>query len=170
MPKKVIIVCRRITHLKFCPTTSTIILWREPHNFRSVIFIYSKLLSFLASFIEMLQSALQSSIPNPTSECAPLSQSSENESLPPSTSSTSSSAREPTFTEQLSRANSQPQTPTSSNHPERSAQVQTLIDRLPQLQAMRELGITDEIVAIQALEAANGDLEIAINIIFSEDN
>lgn len=129
----------------------------------------------------MLRNALQLSMPNPTPECAPLqptieqNRSHQDGSVTPSSSSTTSSSsvagsRAPTLAEQLSRANSQPQSSSSSNPVERSEHVQTLIDRLPQLQAMRELGITDEIVAIQALEAANGDLEVAINIIFSEDN
>lgn len=45
-----------------------------------------------------------------------------------------------------------------------------LINLAPQLAQMRELGITDEIVAIQALEATNGDVQAAINIIFSDVN
>ncbi len=39
-----------------------------------------------------------------------------------------------------------------------------------QLQQMRDLGINDEIVAIQALEATDGDVQAAINIIFSDNN
>ncbi|XP_054153133.1 ubiquitin-like protein 7 [Oppia nitens] len=39
-----------------------------------------------------------------------------------------------------------------------------------QLQQMRDLGINDDIVAIQALEATNGDVQAAINIIFSDNN
>ncbi|KAH9410428.1 PREDICTED: ubiquitin-like protein 7 [Rhagoletis zephyria] len=42
-----------------------------------------------------------------------------------------------------------------------------IIGWAPQLRQMRELGITDDIVAIQALEATNGDVQAAINIIFS---
>lgn len=46
--------------------------------------------------------------------------------------------------------------------------AQILIGWAPQLRQMRELGITDDIVAIQALEATNGDVQAAINIIFSD--
>ncbi|OTF72989.1 hypothetical protein BLA29_004787 [Euroglyphus maynei] len=46
--------------------------------------------------------------------------------------------------------------------------AQILIGLAPQLRQMRELGITDDIVAIQALEATNGDVQAAINIIFSD--
>jgi hypothetical protein len=35
---------------------------------------------------------------------------------------------------------------------------------------MRDLGINDEIVAIQALEATNGDVQAALNLIFSDSN
>lgn len=51
-----------------------------------------------------------------------------------------------------------------------SSAAQTLIGWAPQLRQMRELGITDDIVAIQALEATNGDVQAAINIIFSDFN
>lgn len=39
-----------------------------------------------------------------------------------------------------------------------------------QLQQMRDMGITDQIVAIQALEATNGDVQAAVNIIYSDQN
>ncbi|CAG2180462.1 unnamed protein product [Oppiella nova] len=39
-----------------------------------------------------------------------------------------------------------------------------------QLQQLRDLGINDEIVAIQALEATDGDVQAAINIIFSDND
>jgi hypothetical protein len=35
---------------------------------------------------------------------------------------------------------------------------------------MRDLGINDDIVAIQALEATNGDVQAALNLIFSDNN
>lgn len=51
-----------------------------------------------------------------------------------------------------------------------SSAAQIIIGWAPQLRQMRELGITDDIVAIQALEATNGDVQAAINIIFSDFN
>ena len=38
-----------------------------------------------------------------------------------------------------------------------------------QVEQMREMGITDENVARQALLATNGDMQAAINLIFSGD-
>ena len=38
-----------------------------------------------------------------------------------------------------------------------------------QVEQMREMGITDENVARQALMATNGDMQAAINLIFSGD-
>ena len=38
-----------------------------------------------------------------------------------------------------------------------------------QVEQMREMGITDENVARQALMATNGDLQAAIDLIFSGD-
>ncbi|KAF7494809.1 hypothetical protein SSS_09779 [Sarcoptes scabiei] len=46
--------------------------------------------------------------------------------------------------------------------------AQILIGWAPQLRQMHELGITDDIVAIQALEATDGDVQAAINLIFSD--
>ena len=59
---------------------------------------------------------------------------------------------------------------TSQGQPQQRTIAQTLIGWAPQLRQMRELGITDDIVAIQALEATNGDVQAAINIIFSDFN
>ena len=87
-------------------------------------------------------------------------------------------------TSSLSQPNSQisgPESgiqPSSSLHMDRESQsqpsprstAQILIGWAPQLRQMRELGITDDIVAIQALEATNGDVQAAINIIFSDFN
>ena len=39
-----------------------------------------------------------------------------------------------------------------------------------QLQQMHDLGILDDAVAIQALEIANGDVQQAVNLIFSDFN
>lgn len=39
-----------------------------------------------------------------------------------------------------------------------------------QLQQMRDLGILDDAAAIQALEIANGDVQQAVNLIFSDFN
>lgn len=39
-----------------------------------------------------------------------------------------------------------------------------------QLQQMRDLGITEEAIALQALEATNGDVQAAVNLIFSDFN
>lgn len=39
-----------------------------------------------------------------------------------------------------------------------------------QLQQMRDLGIHDDAAAIQALEIANGDVQQAVNLIFSDFN
>ena len=38
------------------------------------------------------------------------------------------------------------------------------------MQQLRDLGINDEIIALQALEATDGDVQAAINIIFSDNN
>ena len=48
--------------------------------------------------------------------------------------------------------------------------AQTLIGWAPQVRQIRELGISDDIVIIQALEATNGDVQAALNIIFSDMN
>ena len=36
------------------------------------------------------------------------------------------------------------------------------------LQLMREMGITDETMSLQALQATNGDVEAAVNLIFAQ--
>ncbi len=60
---------------------------------------------------------------------------------------------------------SQPSTSSSS-----SSVAARLRNWSTQLQQMRDLGINDEIVAIQALEATNGDVQAALNLIFSDSN
>ncbi|KAI2811283.1 Ubiquitin-like protein 7 [Blomia tropicalis] len=58
----------------------------------------------------------------------------------------------------------------STTQSQQRSTAQILIGWAPQLRQMHELGITDDIVAIQALEATNGDVQAALNIIFSDNN
>lgn len=69
---------------------------------------------------------------------------------------------------QSSPVASSSQSTSQSSQPMSTAQI--LIGWAPQLVQMRELGIDDDIVAIQALEATNGDVQAALNIIFSDFN
>ena len=74
---------------------------------------------------------------------------------------------------------SAPQTQTSSSAPTTSASTPSssgpsVSSRMrswaTQMQQLRDLGINDEIIALQALEATDGDVQAAINIIFSDNN
>lgn len=69
----------------------------------------------------------------------------------------------------LDSTNSPSQNLRNRQHVPRTA-AQILIGWAPQLTQLRELGITDDIVAIQALEATNGDIQAAINIIFGDNS
>lgn len=66
------------------------------------------------------------------------------------------------------RHSSQPPQPSTSSTA--SSTAATLRNWSTQLQQLRDLGINDEIVAIQALEATNGNVQSAIDIIFSDNN
>lgn len=107
---------------------------------------------------DMLRQALQTTS---TTQSSQSSSSSLPESVPTSdlTSVASSSG-------QSASSSSQPPAPA----PQQRSTAQILIGWAPQLAQMRELGITDDIVAIQALEAAYGDVQAALNIIFSDFN
>lgn len=102
-----------------------------------------------------------------------LNQTNSNLSVPSATSgqpsaSTSHSSLASTPLSGVSPSSSTSNVPATNRPPNSTAN--TLINMAPQLAQMRELGISDEIVAIQALEATNGDVQAAINIIFSDVN
>lgn len=49
-----------------------------------------------------------------------------------------------------------------------SESMDTLIQRLnPQLQQMREMGLTNDVINVQALQATSGDVQAAIDLVFS---
>ena len=66
-----------------------------------------------------------------------------------------------------SPSTSGPTTPTTSSAPTASSRLRQWAT---QLQQLRDLGINDDIIALQALEATSGDVQAAINIIFSDNN
>lgn len=64
-------------------------------------------------------------------------------------------------------ANVTPTTPAAPAN-DGSESIESITRRLqPQLQQMRELGLTNDVINVQALQATSGDVQAAIDLVFS---